>query len=107
MASRLLSLAACLPCVNSWVATGALSRWTHTPPRARVPSMFEAYGALRSAPPHPARLDRGALGADLVPVMDCLKLPDMDAVNACFDSLSPWLQARPLGVGLWGLRSAC
>ena len=63
---------------------------------------------MRSAPHRLIRLVlTAALGADLVPVMDCLKLPDMDAVNACFDSLSPWLQARPLGVGLWGLGSAC
>ena len=27
-----------------------------------------------------------------MPIVDCLKLPDVDAVNACIDSLSPWLQ---------------
>jgi hypothetical protein len=29
--------------------------------------------------------------------MDCLKLPDQDAVNACFDSISPWLQVTDDG----------
>ena len=30
-----------------------------------------------------------------MPIVDCLKLPDVDAVNACIDSLSPWLQIDP------------
>ena len=31
-----------------------------------------------------------------MPIMDCLKLPDQDAVNACFENLSPWLQVALL-----------
>lgn len=34
---------------------------------------------------------------DLMPVMNCLKLPDQDAVNACFDTLSPWLELTEEG----------
>jgi len=29
---------------------------------------------------------------DLVPVMTCLKLDNMDAVQACMDSLEPWIE---------------
>jgi len=29
---------------------------------------------------------------DLLPVVDCLKLDDMDTVNACMDKLTPWLE---------------
>jgi hypothetical protein len=29
-----------------------------------------------------------------MPIMDCLKEANQDAVNACFDNISPWLQAR-------------
>jgi len=28
---------------------------------------------------------------DLLPVMECLKLPEMDAVESCMDALEPWL----------------
>ena len=30
--------------------------------------------------------------ADLVPVVDCLKLDNMDAVQACMDTLEPWME---------------
>jgi len=29
---------------------------------------------------------------DLLPVMDCLKLENMDAVQVCMDSLEPWME---------------
>lgn len=29
---------------------------------------------------------------DLMPVVDCLKLPDMDAVQVCMDKLEPWME---------------
>lgn len=61
-----------MPVAQGWsVPSGAVRR------RSRSPLMFEAY--------------------DLVPVMDCLKLPDIDTVNACFDTLSPWLQLTDEG----------
>lgn len=34
---------------------------------------------------------------DLVPIIDCLKLPDQDAVNACFDTIPPWLSVTEGG----------
>jgi len=34
---------------------------------------------------------------DLLPIVDCLKLPDQDAVNVCIESLSPWLQVTEEG----------
>ena len=30
-----------------------------------------------------------------MPIVDCLKEANQDAVNACFDNISPWLQAQP------------
>ena len=29
-----------------------------------------------------------------MPIVDCLKEANQDAVNACFDNISPWLQAQ-------------
>tara|TARA_B100000768_G_scaffold17273_1_gene15798 strand:+ start:435 stop:617 length:183 start_codon:yes stop_codon:yes gene_type:complete len=29
-----------------------------------------------------------------MPIMDCLKEANQDAVNTCFDNISPWLQVR-------------
>ena len=34
---------------------------------------------------------------DLMPIMDCLKEANQDAVNACFDNISPWLQVTDEG----------
>lgn len=34
---------------------------------------------------------------DLVPMMECLKLPAQVEVNACFEGLSPWLQVTKDG----------
>jgi len=34
---------------------------------------------------------------DLVPVVECLKLPSMDAVEACMDTISPWLEISDEG----------
>jgi len=34
---------------------------------------------------------------DLVPVVQCLKLPSMDAVEACMDTISPWLEITDEG----------
>ena len=65
-----------------------------TPPRTQpppaqirnlLPSVLTACSRCTHTTPTPTR-------ADLVPIVDCLKLPDVDAVNACIDSLSPWLQ---------------
>ena len=40
-----------------------------------------------------------------MPIMDCLKLPDQDAVNACFENLSPWLQVAAASRSHLGPRS--
>jgi hypothetical protein len=34
---------------------------------------------------------------DLIPIINCLKLPDQDAVNACFDNIPPWLSVTDGG----------
>jgi len=34
---------------------------------------------------------------DLMPIMDCLKEANQDAVNTCFDNISPWLQVTDVG----------
>ena len=85
---------AAAPGVLSWsVVSHARPRWV----RQRVGDvvMLEAYGEcspcgllvwLQAAEPL-------ARGADLMPIMDCLKEANQDAVNACFDNISPWLQA--------------
>jgi len=67
----MLAIAACVQLVVSWSVTTPRTQ-RPAPRRAPVANMLEAY--------------------DLMPVMKCLKLPDQDTVNACFDTLSPWLE---------------
>jgi len=70
-----LTLAAA-PGVLSWsVVSHARPRWVRQ--RIGDVAMLEAY--------------------DLMPIMDCLKEANQDAVNACFDNISPWLQVTDDG----------
>ena len=59
------------------------------PPAAQIRNLPQSVLTACSRRTHTAPTQSRA---DLVPIVDCLKLPDVDAVNACIDSLSPWLQ---------------
>tara|TARA_B110001452_G_scaffold172151_1_gene144208 strand:+ start:108 stop:842 length:735 start_codon:yes stop_codon:yes gene_type:complete len=72
----MLAVATCVQLVLSWSAAT---------PRAPRPAVRRA--------PAAAMLE----AYDLIPVMNCLKLPDQDTVNACFDTLSPWLELTDEG----------
>lgn len=58
-----------------------------------LPTSFAA-----RAPCHPPRratppdCSRSSLVSDLLPVVDCLKQDNMDAVQGCMDQLEPWLE---------------
>ena len=80
----LLLLAAWLPSESACLAVGA-----------RVPGRVCAL----ARPPAAARAAAAQMieAFDLVPVVDCLKLDGMDAVQACMDRLEPWMSINDEG----------
>ena len=65
--------------------------WLWRLPRAAVHRPPSRRGARRCLAP--AMLE----AYDLMPVVECLKAPDMDAVELCLERVEPWLQITERG----------
>ena len=93
--SLLVLALAAAPGAFGWsVVSHARPRWVRQ--RIGDVAMLEAYGVCTPCclPCGSKRLSRARACADLMPIVDCLKEANQDAVNACFDNISPWLQAQ-------------
>ena len=80
-------------------SSAAMPRFAVRQPTCPSVTMLEAFGARArprisrkysfDAPPPPK--------TDLLPIVDCLKLDNMDAVQVCMDRLEPWLELTETG----------